>query len=654
MEACNYGSLTADDPKVDQHPDVKALKLKAHQRTLVRAMLELEERGYIRFRTKSHMKNFHVSFYDDHYAYNKHMYKEHDFTLETNYGLLADKVGSGKTVVAAMLPVFSRVPPAHDVVVSSSVYSVLKVRNTDQGIPTNMYVVPHNVFSQWLETFRLTNLKVCEVRRSAQVDALVFDENVFKTVPPAPDADYTEVNCLEHYDVVLVSSTMFDAFYFKFHNVKWGRIVIDEVVSIKLPTQIEWKCNFLWFITATPSAVRDIRRTYIRGLMCYMNPAVFNKLIIKNDDEYVDASMSLPDINQLVIRCLTPRELNLFRDYLSNDVIAMINAGNLQDAISRLNCNVERSDTIVEAITRRLQNDIHNHRIELEYQERRIPIDRRAHEEQLKKLRDALQSLEVKFTSIKARIEAIKTETCPICMVDYNNPSVTPCCNNVFCLECLLQCHGTCPMCRATLDMSTLIVVGNGEQPAAASQHKLRCKLDNLVSLLRSKRDGKFLVFSNFDRTFDNLAGRLTVEGITHSRVQGTGAAITNTIRRFETGEVNVLLLNAQYYGSGLNLQMATDIVIYHELDVELETQVIGRAQRLGRTTPLNVFYLQHEQEKINCKHPKLTLNLYDDDLSELEQLRDILPAPTESTQKSEDEPAPPAVRRVMRRRNPA
>jgi hypothetical protein len=78
-------------------------------------------------------------------------------------------------------------------------------------------------------------------------------------------------------------------------------------------------------------------------------------------------------------------------------------------------------------------------------------------------------------------------------------------------------------------------------------------------------------------------------------------------------------MLNAQHYGSGLNLQMATDIIIYHELDIELETQVIGRAQRLGRTTQLNVYYLLNDNEKVNCTSPTLNLNIFVDNSSMLD-----------------------------------
>ena len=70
-------------------------------------------------------------------------------------------------------------------------------------------------------------------------------------------------------------------------------------------------------------------------------------------------------------------------------------------------------------------------------------------------------------------------------------------------------------------------------------------------------------------------------------------------IERFKNNDINVLLLNTEYYGTGLNLQFATDIVLYHRFTKEFEEQIIGRAQRMGRTTKLNVYYLMYENEKV-------------------------------------------------------
>jgi len=42
---------------------------------------------------------------------------------------------------------------------------------------------------------------------------------------------------------------------------------------------------------------------------------------------------------------------------------------------------------------------------------------------------------------------------------------------------------------------------------------------------------------------------------------------------------------------------MASDIIIYHRLQPDMKTQVIGRAQRIGRQGPLNVHYLAYGAE---------------------------------------------------------
>ena len=57
-------------------------------------------------------------------------------------------------------------------------------------------------------------------------------------------------------------------------------------------------------------------------------------------------------------------------------------------------------------------------------------------------------------------------------------------------------------------------------------------------------------------------------------------------------------MLNAQNFGAGLNLQCASDIVMFHRFTRRMEEQIIGRGQRMGREGTLNVFYLIHENER--------------------------------------------------------
>jgi hypothetical protein len=634
-----YNDLTQESPKIIQDQRIK-IKLKEHQKTAIDAMINFENTGIVAFTKKAYVKNYQIFDEDTHnryyYYWRNHdnelnnKYKNMRFEIETNYGILADKVGSGKTFITMGLISYNQVPKERDRIISSSVYTVTRYKDIEVPKKTNLIIVPHNLISQWKIAFGYCTLKTFTVAKRCDIETLVFEDNIFKDHPPTKDADYTEINCIEYYDCIIVSSTMFDNFYTKFETIKWARIIIDEVVSIKLPSDLEFKCNFIWFLTATPSGIKYVRRNYIRSLVTGMSDYTINNIIIKNNDTYVDNSMNLPNINQILIKCLTPKELNIIKDYVDGDIINMLNAGNTQDAIAKLNCNIETTDNILEVVTKKIKKELHNKKKELEYEQQKIPDDKKAHDEKIKRIEEKIKELEGKCQGIEQRITSFKEENCPICFMEFDDsqiPMLTPCCNNIFCLQCLTLCK-SCPMCRVCLDITKCICINDKKEDDSNDKiddkkvvEKTLCsKVDNLITIINKKSDGKFLVFSNYDKTFENINQKLTDAGIKHNRLIGSNIVINSTLRKFESGEIKVLMLNAINYGSGLNLQMASDIIIYHELDVELETQVIGRAQRLGRTEPLNVYYLLNDNEKVNCKNPTLSLDIFSTDTTMLEK----------------------------------
>ena len=79
--------------------------------------------------------------------------------------------------------------------------------------------------------------------------------------------------------------------------------------------------------------------------------------------------------------------------------------------------------------------------------------------------------------------------------------------------------------------------------------------------------------------------------------LSGSTVHIQKTIQLFRENKIQVLLLNARFFGAGLNLQMTDEIIIYHRMNSDLEKQVIGRAQRLGRQTKLSIRYLCYNNE---------------------------------------------------------
>ena len=251
-----YNNLDNTSPKIIQDDKIK-IKLKEHQKTAIYAMLKFENDGLISFTRNAYIQNYYI--YDekdyDRYSHytsyrqidSKSKFKEMKFEIESNYGILADKVGSGKTFETMGLIAYGQIPKERDRIISSSIFTVTKYKDLQKAIKTNLIIVPHNIITQWETTFKYSTLLTFVISKRVDIDYLEFDENIFDEQKPSEDADYNETNCVPYYDCIIVSSTMFDIFYDKFINIKWARIIIDEIVSIKLPTNLEFKCILFGF-----------------------------------------------------------------------------------------------------------------------------------------------------------------------------------------------------------------------------------------------------------------------------------------------------------------------------------------------------------------------------------------------------------------------
>ena len=72
---------------------------------------------------------------------------------------------------------------------------------------------------------------------------------------------------------------------------------------------------------------------------------------------------------------------------------------------------------------------------------------------------------------------------------------------------------------------------------------------------------------------------------------------IQATLGAFQKGTLRCLLLNSVHAGAGLTITAATHIILLHAMNIEEEKQILGRAYRLGRKEPLNVYKLVHQDE---------------------------------------------------------
>jgi hypothetical protein len=118
-------------------------------------------------------------------------------------------------------------------------------------------------------------------------------------------------------------------------------------------------------------------------------------------------------------------------------------------------------------------------------------------------------------------------------------------------------------------------------------------KIKNMIISLKKDIDEnkRCLVFSDNNYFFKNIKFHLDKNSISNRTLKGNTNTINSIIRKYKNFDIKVLLLNMRHSGSGINLEMSDNIYIMNFLDLEMETQVIGRVNRIGKKNELNVNY---------------------------------------------------------------
>lgn len=610
----SYLTLTDNDKKITQPNSIK-IELMNHQKTMVHKMMEIEDTGIIK------IKNYEIPPYS-----NLINIFSNEAEINTNIGILGDKVGSGKTLMIITLLTISKNILSRDIELGGTQFYSVKIKPSSVLVKSNLIIVPHKLLPQWKEAFQKYSptLKILTISLNKEINALrkVQKEikknwrNEFYEI----ETEILETDKLDDIDVVLIGETMYKRFYKVCENIRFNRILIDEADTIKLPRDMNCQFNFLWFITGTPSGLFYNNKSFINKIFKENTLNVNSNFVIKNDDNFIDKSIILPHPKRFKVKCITPIELNLIKDLIPPSILQMINAGNSDQAIKTLNCNIDTNDNILQVITKNLRDSISNKKIELEAEKKKYyPVNlKKEHELKIKLIENQIDKLVNKYEDIKKKIYDLNDTNCPVCMGEFTNPVIVNCCKNMFCFDCLAVSMGElknnkCPYCTQKIAKTDIHIFQNDDINKIkntsllsndSNKYETKEKLDVLLDLVKKKPDGSFMIFAGFQETFNKIEVKLKEENITYHILKGQSSVVKKSIDDFREKKVRILMLNSQFFGAGMNLQMATDIIIYHRFTKEMEEQIIGRAQRLGRDihSPLNVYYLLHDNESNNIE----------------------------------------------------
>ncbi len=562
-----YNDLNEDDTRLSQPTSIN-IELMEHQKTAIKAMVQLETTGNVK------AKNINL------YGGIK------DFLIETNVGVLADKVGSGKSLMMVTLMDIMKKEINRNIAWSGTSYVSFKLDNKLKPKCKNLLIVPHKIIPQWENFLKLAPKLTVGLYCSTN------DKKKYNTVQD-----------LQKYDIILLSCTQSKDFFFRFGDILWRRIIVDEADSIKLQKNVELNGAFTWLVTATPKGLRTSNKKFLSNIFSGLAPWIYKFLVVQNNKDYLDKSITLPTPKRFVINCLTPIELNIIADIIPKSIISMINAGNTDKAIKTLNCNVNTTDNIVSVVTKNILETLDNKKIELKCEkQKKFKEGSKSSIEQLnniKKIEHSIDRLNTRYESIKEKVYGLNDSNCPICLSEFEKPTVMNCCQNIYCFDCItlmVTKNNQCPYCKTIVNNRSLHVISE-KKVKENNNKKLPEKIDITLDIIKNKPKGKFMIFSNFPETFKKLESKFMINGTTYATLKGSAKKINGIIEDFDKGEINVIMLNAKFFGAGMNLQMATDLIVYHRFNRDLEEQVIGRAQRMGRKDSLNVYYLVHNNE---------------------------------------------------------
>ena len=502
-----------------------------------------------------------------------------DSYIKSNIGIYADITGYGKTSSLVGLIVRDKMKWNKEEIYEQThvthIYGngrITKYKTfRHDKINTNLILASQSLIAQWEEECSFTTLKVFSITTRKKANSCNPRE----------------------YDIIICSPTMYNYFISRFKNIAWKRFIYDEPTHTKIPSMHSITAGFTWFVTATPNMLLHIYRSsycnFLHSIFAYyMSTALFNKLIVKNPDDFVKKSYVLPETNHINHECYQPL-YNMVRGFINNNILELISAGDIQGAVQSLGGN--STNNIVDLTKKHIQEKIE------ECNWRVARYTRRGNNEMAEEWNKKKIRYQNQIEELKNRFKDALNGNCTICYEKLKKTIVLTCCHNMFCGECILKWlekKNTCPLCRSKINKDSIIYLQNeneNENNSTPVEKKLT-KNEMIVKLIQDNKEGKFIIFSSHDETFNIIRNTFLQMKIEYGEVRGRASTRRRKINDFKNGKIRVIFLNSKNNGAGINLQEATDIILYHEMNNDLETQIIGRANRIGRKTTLKVHHL--------------------------------------------------------------
>lgn len=486
-------------------------------------------------------------------------------------------------------------------------YVILSLLLQDVGTKNiNILVVPQNIYTQWIDAIHKFS------------DSIIYAKYI----------EYNEVSSLyfnpsfKGINLVLTTPLYFniirDALDANKKSIIVNRVIIDEVDSVAFLWQKPLTCNNMWMVSASFDRMKAI---LIKKFCKNVNE---ESVTCQCDHEFVLTGFPLPPPVKKDIICTS--------NYLDHILFDMFSVYELQAAnacdyskitLKHITMVATNEKEALEFLMKDLLITIEREEKNIENYDNTVDMNEVACKRKLMARTESVKNLEKskhRLKTISYRLS--ESNMCLICYEEFNGQSkvITCCCQNSFCEPCISSWYkqkvagkpiDKCPYCRTNSMYENHVLIEVRDEVPDEVPYKVpdtvpisvpiqapNSKLGNLKHLLLNEVGGKVIIFSDFSKVFKEIAKMLGELNIKYTELDGGNIAnIDKDIYNYKLGDTRVLMCNSNFFGCGMNLEFTTDVIFLHKIKDDMYNQVIGRAQRPGRTAPLNVFRLLHYNE---------------------------------------------------------
>lgn len=460
---------------------------------------------------------------------------------EYPYGIMCDKAGAGKTAV---------------------IISLILADKMLCGKTQNLIVVPQNIHTQWIkefEKFAGDSIKVKSFIEYADISGLFMDPTMIKE---------------NEYDVLITTTLYYDMIIntLRQNSIAIKRLIFDEIdtVASSVMNNMEEKYRFnikrsteeektdekymeannkiVWFISASfENCVTEQGFTFRNKHVSLDN---LHKIMCQCENEFIDKNFEMPE----------PMIINHICDDLTDDYFECLSPQQL-DYINSLSFQNIRSE-----FTNKIASNTHDV-MKIIIEDYSIAIEKN-------------ENLIASFKSVMMKEknkDVIATANADI--VFYNQ--LLKACHDI---KCSKQCEDKVKCIREQIESIKY------------SNTKI-AKIETFIQNINKDTD-KVLIFSDFTGSFKLVSALLEKYNVKYTELDGGNTkSIDKSIELYKEKDTCVLMIDSSSQGCGMNLENTTHLIFIHKTGESLHNQIIGRAQRPGRTNQLSIISLLNNNE---------------------------------------------------------